>query len=142
MENLIQMLIPLIIVILTFVLGNSRRKTEQRRAERRSEADMSPDSETVLPPFMENFPFETEEAEAVMETDEANVPLVVEQPEPEPAKEPTVEPPPIPVDSRAPLPTKPVPATSLLNFSPQTFRQGIILAEILGRPKARRTRQQ
>lgn len=140
MENLIQMLIPLIIVILTFVLGNSRRKTEQRRAERKSETDMTPDSETVLPPFMENFPFETEEA--VMETDEADVPLVVEQPEPEPAKEPAAEPPPIPVDSRAPLPTKPVPTTSLLNFSPQTFRQGIILAEILGRPKARRTRRQ
>jgi len=142
MENLMQMLIPLIIVILTFVLGSSRRKTEQRRQDRKSEGDASPDSEIGLPPFMENFSFETEEAQPVMETNEADGPLVVAQPEPEPALEPVAKPPPMPVDSRTPLPTKPVPATSLLNFSPQTFRQGIILAEILGRPKARRTRQQ
>ena len=143
MENLMQ-LIPLIIVLLIFVLGSSRRKTGQRRQERNSEVDASPESEVGLPPFMENFPFATEEAQPVMETNEADVPLVGAQPEPEPepVKEPAVAPPPIPVDSRTALPTKPVPATSLLNFSPQTFRQGIILAEILGRPKARRTRQQ
>lgn len=141
METLIQMLITLIIVILTFVLGNSRRKTGQRRQERQSDVDASSDSEIVLPPFMANFPFETEEAQGVMETEQGDVPLVVEQPEPEPAKEPAAVPPPTPVDSRTPFPTRPAPATSLLNFSPQTFRQGIILAEILGRPKARRTRQ-
>lgn len=49
-------------------------------------------------------------------------------------------PPPIPVDSPSKLPPKPIPITSLLEMSQQTFRDGIILSEILGRPISLRGR--
>lgn len=49
-------------------------------------------------------------------------------------------PPPIPVDSPSKLPSKPIPITSLLEMSQQTFRDGIILSEILGRPISLRGR--
>lgn len=48
--------------------------------------------------------------------------------------------PPIPVDSPSRLPSKPIPITSLLEMSQQTFRDGIILSEILGRPISLRGR--
>ena len=48
--------------------------------------------------------------------------------------------PPIPVDSPSKLPSRPLPITSLLEMSHQTFRDGIILSEILGRPKCLRGR--
>ena len=48
--------------------------------------------------------------------------------------------PPIPVDSPSKLPSKPIPITSLLEMSQQTFRDGIILSEILGRPISLRGR--
>ncbi len=49
-------------------------------------------------------------------------------------------PPPIPVDSPSKLPSRPMPITSLFELSHQTFRDGIILSEILGRPKCLRGR--
>lgn len=49
-------------------------------------------------------------------------------------------PPPIPVDSPSTLPSKPIPITSLLEMSQQTFRDGIILSEILGSPISLRGR--
>lgn len=49
-------------------------------------------------------------------------------------------PPPIPVDSPSRLPSRPMPITSLFELSHQTFRDGIILSEILGRPKCLRGR--
>ena len=49
-------------------------------------------------------------------------------------------PPPIPVDSPSKLPSRPMPVTSLFELSHQTFRDGIILSEILGRPKCLRGR--
>ncbi len=52
----------------------------------------------------------------------------------------SVKNPPIPVDSPTKLPVKPLPITSLLEMSHQTFRNGIILSEILGRPKGLRGR--
>lgn len=48
--------------------------------------------------------------------------------------------PPIPVDSPTKLPSRPMPITSLLEMSHQTFRNGIILSEILGKPKGLRGR--
>lgn len=48
--------------------------------------------------------------------------------------------PPVPVDSVTKLPSKGTPVTSLLELSTQTFREGIILSEILGRPKVLRSR--
>ncbi len=51
-----------------------------------------------------------------------------------------VTPPPVPVENPTRLPSKRLPATSLLELSHQTFREGIILSEILGRPKGLRGR--
>lgn len=148
MESIIQMLAPLIIVILISVLSNSRRrKAQQQSAERARDESAMPESEDAPPPFMEDFPFATDLEQMIAQQDEEEVMPVMEAstpPEPEKA-DPVVEPsepqpPPVPVDS--PTGRRPVPATSLLNLSPQTFRQGIILSEILGPPKSRRTRQQ
>ena len=83
----------------------------------------------------------------ISQQDEEKVMPVVEEPAPSESEspDPVVEPPqpqPPPVPVESPTRTRSVPATSLLNLSPQTFRQGIILSEILGRPKSRRTRHQ
>ena len=138
MENLIQMLIPLLIVILTFVLG-SRRRREQGNAQREREENAMPDTETAPPPFMEDFPFETRLEDMILQENEVEETPVVEEPEPvtmqEPV-EPSPQPPPVPVESPAGI--RSIPGTALLEISPRTFRQGIILQEILGRPKARR----
>lgn len=143
MESILQMLGPLILVIVISILSSSRRrKAQQQKAERgRDERAMS-ESDNAPPPFMEDFPFETQQEQMVLQRDEEEVMPVAEEPaRPEPEKpDPVVETPqsqvpPVPVDS--PTRMRSVPATSLLDLSPQTFRQGIILSEILGRPKAR-----
>ena len=154
----LEALIPLIVFLLVMIFGGMRRRktpqqpaeNNQSPAENMSEVGTAQESEAVFPPFMENFEgFPTDEAELAQETvesDEADMPMVTEQSEPETVQEPApetkpIEPPPIPVDSRTSLPTKPVPITSLIDPSPETFRQGIILAEILGKPKTLRRRQ-
>ena len=153
----LEALIPIIIFLLIMIFGGMRRrKTDQRPAENNqsqtenmSEVDTAQESEAVFPPFMENFegfPSEPEMVEETVENTEADMPMVAAQSEPEPVQEPAperkpIEPPPIPVDSRTPLPTKPLPITSLIDPSPETFRQGIILAEILGKPKTLRMRR-
>ena len=147
MESIIQMLAPLLIVILISILSNSRRrKAQQRNAERQTDESAMAESDEAPPPFMEDFPFATQLEEMISQQDEEEVMPVAQEPaqpkpqSPDPVVEtPQPEPPPVPVDS--PTKTRSIPATSLLDFSPQTFRQGIILSEILGRPKARRTRR-
>ena len=147
MESIIQMLAPLIIVILISILSNSRRrKAQQRDAERKTDERAMSENEEAPPPFMEDFPFETQLEQMISQQDEEEVTPIAEEParlEPE-QSDPVVEapqpqPPPVPVDS--PTGRRSVPATSLLNLSPQTFRQGIILSEILGRPKSRSRRR-
>ncbi len=137
MENIIQMLIPLLIVILTFVLGNRQRRA-QRNVQRETEARAIPEDEVAPPPFMENFPFETQMEDMLLQQDEVEEPPIVEEPEPVAVQEPVEppQPPPVPVESPAGI--RSVPATSLLDLSPRTFRQGIILREILGQPRALR----
>ena len=150
MESILQALAPLLIVILISILGNSRRrKAQQRNIERQRDEgaardeSAAPESDDALPPFMQDFPFEMQ----MEEEDESEVMPVaaVESTPPEPEEpEPVVEtpqpqPPPVPVDS--PTGRRSIPATSLLDLSPQTFRQGIILSEILGRPKGRSRRR-
>ena len=147
MESIIQMLAPLIIVILISLLSNSRRrKAQQRNAERERDENTMAESEATPPPFMEDFPFETQLEQIIAQQDEEEVPPVAEEPtsaqpeQPDPTVEaPQPQPPPVPVDS--PTGRRSLPATSLLNLSPQTFRQGIILSEILGRPKSRGSRR-
>lgn len=141
MDNIIQMLIPLIVIILTFVLGNSRRRKEQRNTKAEKAENAMPDGENTPPPFMEDFPFETRLEDMILQQQEAveDTP-VVEEPEPvavqEPVETPQPQPPPVPVQS--PPGIRSMPATALLDLSPSTFRQGIILREILGRPRSRR----
>lgn len=156
MESIIQMLAPLIIVILISLLSNSRRrKAQQRNTERQQQRNMEgqthenamPENDAALPPFMEDFPFETELEQPVSQQEEAEVMPVAavestppESEQPDPVVEtPQPQPPPVPVDS--PTGRRPIPGTSLLQLSPQTFRQGIILSEILGRPKGRTRRR-
>lgn len=144
MESIIQMLAPLLIVLLISILSNSRRrKAQQRNAERKSDERAMSESDEAPPPFMEDFPFETQLEQMILQQDENEAAPVAEEPtspepeNPDPVVEtPRPEPPPVPVDS--PTSRRSVPATSLLNLSPQTFRQGIILSEILGRPKSRK----
>ena len=150
MEFNLQALIPIIVVLLIFIFsGSRRRKTEQRSPESNPKIDASPDSEVVLPPFMENFegfPSRTEFEDETVESSEEGIPMVVEQLEPEPVQELTpvrkpIKPLLVPVDSPTSLPTKPISAAFLLNPSLATVRQGIILAEVLGKPKGLRSRQ-
>ncbi len=153
MESIIQMLAPLLIVILISVLTNSRRKAQQQRTERAAEAGTGDTAmqqdDTAQPPFMSDFPFATELEQMMAEQSEAaeqeirraeeDSTAADTTPEP-PAETPAPEPPPIPVES--PRGIRPVPGTALLTISPATFRQGIILSEILGPPKTRRQRIQ
>ncbi len=136
-----------VILILSLVMRYSRqRKAQQQNAERRVEEN---DSEAAPPPFMEDFPFATELEQMMTQEDEDEteaVPAASEEPEPpapqeqaQPVENPRPQPPPVPVESPAGI--RSIPATSLLDLSPQTFRQGIILKEILERPRSRRTRR-
>ena len=147
MENILQLLGPLVIILLISILSNARRrKAQQQKVERGTDERAMSESDTAPPPFMEDFPFETQQEQMVLQRDEEEVMPVAEEPaRPEPEKpDPVVETPqsqvpPVPIDS--PTRTRSVPATSLLDLSPQTFRQGIILSEILGPPKARSRRR-
>ena len=144
MEGIIQILVPLAVVILSMVLSNSRRrKAQQMDAERKMEEGTlaESDGEASPPPFMEDFPFATELEQMLTQQDEDEMPAVSEEPEPQaveeppqPVENPRPQPPPVPVES--PYGIRSVPATSLLDLSPQTFRQGIILKEILERPRS------
>ena len=154
MEGIIQLLVPLVVVVLSLVLSNSRRrKAQQMDAERKMEEGTLAESEgeAAPPPFMEDFPFATELEQMLTQQDEGETderPAASEEPEPPAAEEPTqpVEnprPQSPPVPAKSPPGIRSVPVTSLLNLSPQTFRQGIILKEILERPRsgARRARR-
>ena len=152
MENIVNLAVMAVILILSLVVRSSRqRKTQQQNAERRVEENTlaESDGEAAPPPFMEDFPFATEleqmmmqededETEAVPETSEEPEPPAPQEPDP-PVEKPQRQPPPVPVESRPGI--RSVPVTSLLDLSPQTFRQGIILKEILERPRTRRTRR-
>ena len=156
-----QTLLYIVVAILFLVFSGLRRRrkpseqdpdpntTENIPQEINADVNVPSDSDIVLPPFMQNFEgsdpdagslqetIESETAELPMESEQAEL---VTEPEPEPQTQP-IEPPPVPVDAPTKLPTKPLPATSLIELSPETFRQGIILAEILGRPKGLRNRK-
>ena len=152
MENIVELAVMAVVIILSLVVRYSRqRKAQQQNAERRVEENTLPegDGDAAPPPFMEDFPFATELEQMMTQEDEDETeegPAAPEEPEPpapqepaQPAESPRPQPPPVPVESPAGI--RSVPATSLLNLSPQTFRQGIILKEILERPRSRRTRR-
>ena len=144
--RIITPLAVLIFVIYVIISANrSYKAIAKKKREGNSGVDASVSSEGDVPPFMENFeefPAETPLAQETVERAEGDIPSVAGQSAVETVQaEKQIEPPPVPVDSPTPLPTKPLPATSLLNLSPETFRQGIILKEILGRPKTLRSRR-
>ncbi len=144
--RIITPLAVLIFVIYVIISANrSYKAIAKKKAEGNSGGvDASVNSKTDFPPFMENFeelPAETTAAqETVGRAEDRSGTSGQSAPETVQAEK-QIEPPPVPVDSPTPLPTKPLPATSLLNLSPETFRQGIILKEILGRPKTLRSRR-
>ena len=152
MEGIIQLVAGLIIVILSLVLSNSRRRKAQQMDTQKKAGEgtlAESDGNAAPPPFMEDFPFATEleQMATQQDGDETDaMPAAAEEPEPPAPQEPTQpveesrpQPPPVPVKS--PVGIRSVPAISLLNLSPQTFRQGIVLKEILERPKFRQRRQ-
>ncbi len=143
-----RVILPLTILIFVIYVIISSNKAAKELERKKTEENNQVDNKDSLPPFRDDvkeFPPETELAHQTTEINEADIPIVAEQAEVEPVQDPIpetkpVEPPPVPVDSRTPLPTKPVPVTSLIDLSPDTFRRGVILAEILGRPKGLRRR--
>ncbi|MYA72856.1 hypothetical protein F4009_16285 [Candidatus Poribacteria bacterium] len=153
MENIVELAVMAVIIILSLVVRYSRqRKAQQQNAERRVEENThaESDGDVAPPPFMEDFPFATELEQMMAQEDEDEteaVPAASEEPKPPAPQDPAQpivenqrpQPPPVPVES--PTGIRSVPATSLLDLSPQTFRQGIILKEILERPRSRRTRR-
>lgn len=156
MEFNLEALIPIVLAILFIVFGGTRRRKQTQRPEQTPqmteqntlEVDTANDSDVVFPPFMNNFDEVTTETEVVQSNqtndEEMIAPTVTEQDEPVPEPTPERKPkdvPPIPVDSPSRLPSRRLPATSLIELNPETFRQGIILAEILGQPKTFRNRR-
>ena len=152
MEGIIQLVVGLVVVILSLVLSNSRRRKAQQMDTQKKAGEgtlAESDGDAAPPPFMEDFPFATEFEQMVTQQDEDEteaMPAAAEEPElpapqepTQPVEEPAPQSPPVPVESPAGI--RSVPATSLLNLSPQAFRQGIVLKEILERPKFRRTRR-
>lgn len=142
--------LAIVIFVIYVIISSNRAAKElaQRKSESKNRVDASIKSESVFPPIDENyeeFPSEVESTQETVGRTETDIPIVAGQSEEVKVQEivpdrKTIEPPSIPVDSRMPLPTKPLPATSLLDLSPDTFRRGVILAEILGRPKGLRRR--
>ena len=134
-----------IMIFVIYVIISSNRAVKelvQKKSEANNQVNASVKNESALPPFVEDyqrFSLETGSAQETVKNGEADMPMGAKQAEPKLERKP-IEPPPVPMDSRTLLPTKPLPVTSLIDPSPETFRQGIILAEILGRPKGLRRR--
>ena len=150
MEDLIR-LIPLIIIALFWVLGRSRKQRQQQ-----SEPEVMQESgpEITLPPWG-NLPMGDGKQPPQMEAPEM-FPIESKAPRAQPSSVPTIQstaPPPTPRRAQMMRETEPsmspggsdsrpseVPTIAGIPLSPQTFRQGIILSEILGRPKSLRRR--
>ena len=144
MEDLLQY-IPLILIALFSLLRVFRKKTRQQP---------EPDEQEVTLPLWDNFPA-TEDAsdEPLPEFLEIEKPSVAQEPvvqlpaveDSQPAHETTPS-----KSTQRPVPQpdggkgEPSPAQSVagtiagISLTPQTVRQGIILSEILGRPKSLR----
>ena len=124
MEEWIQLILFLIfgtIALLSRVL--SRRGSKE-------EPDALPEEEEVTLPPWGNVPMEEEEfpLPEFVEEETSAAP-------PEPSIQVAAEPPPVEEEAQS-LP--PIPTIAGIPLTPQTFRQGIILAEILRPPKSLR----
>jgi len=150
MEDLIR-LIPLIIIALFWVLGRARKQRQQQ-----SDPEVMQESEPkiTLPPWG-NLPMEEGKPPRQQGAPD-RFPIESEPFPASPPAVPTIQPtppPPMPHRVRAMQDTEPptsksgsdsptpkVPTIAGIPLSPETFRQGIILSEILGRPKSLRRR--
>ena len=134
MEEWIQLILFLIFgAIALFTRMLNRRSS-------REEPDVAQGEEEITLPPWGNVPME-EDAPLpdFIEVDEPETPIAP-SPEVQVASQPLrEEPPPAPPDSAAP---PVIPTIAGIPLSPQTFRQGIILAEILRPPKSLRGPQQ
>ena len=134
-DDLIQVILLIIfgvVALLGRVLG---RKKPQREPD-----DVVLEEEVTLPPWG-NLPMEEEEPfpyTVEPETPSVQPPPSFTMPAPkETPVEPELKPAPA-RESRADSSPPQAPTIAGIPLSPQTFRQGIILAEILGRPKSLR----
>ena len=146
-SKVIAPLIIMIFIIYVIISANREyKKIERKKSEAKNQDDVSVNREDAFPPFLENFSAELESVSDVEQTDKTETALVTEQFEPKHVKKTNPENKAqksllVPVDSPIQLPTKSVIATSLIDMSLDTFRQGIILAEILGKPKGLHSRR-
>ena len=141
MENILQMLGPLVIVLLIAILSNARRRKAQQ--QQLKEERMNVRCRRAIPHRLLSWKIFRSRRNRNRwfcgRTKKRLCRLPKEPARPEPRKArsscetPQSQVPPVPVDS--PTRMRSVPATSLLDLSPQTFRQGIILAEIPVLPK-------
>ena len=71
MENILQLLGPLVIILLISILSNARRrKAQQQKVERGTDERAMSENDTAPPPFMEDFPFETQLEQMALQRDE------------------------------------------------------------------------
>ncbi|MBI1928348.1 hypothetical protein HYR99_29405 [Candidatus Poribacteria bacterium] len=146
MEDLIR-LIPLIIIALFWVLGRARK---QRQQQSDPEVMQEREPEITLPPWG-NLPMEGGKPPRQQGAPD-RFSIESEPPSAQPPAVPTIQsttPPPMPHRVQAVREIEPptrksdtpqVPTIAGIPLSPETFRQGIILSEILGRPKSLRRR--
>ena len=130
--------IQLIVFIIFGAIALITRMLNRRGSK--EEPDTIPEEDEVTLPPWGNVPMEEEALPDFIEVDESQAPAapppeVQIAPQPEPTRAETPSPP----DSASP----PVaPTVAGIPLSPETFRQGIILAEILRPPKSLREPRQ
>ena len=128
MEEWIQLILFLIFGTIALV---SRMLSRRGSKE---EPDALPEEEEITLPPWGNVPMEEEEF-PVPEFVEEETP--VDPPEPEPAIQAASEPPPVEQETQTQSPPA-IPTIAGIPLTPETFRQGIILAEILRPPRTLR----
>ena len=131
MEEWIQLILFLIFGTIALV---SRMLSRRGSKE---EPDVLPEEEEVTLPPWGNVPMEEEEFPLPEFVEEEATPAA--PPEPPPVAEVATERPPVEEEAQPPPPT---PTIAGIPLTPQTFRQGIILAEILRPPKSLREPRQ
>lgn len=130
--------IQLIVFIIFGAIALITRMLNRRGSK--EEPDTIPEEDEVTLPPWGNVPMEEEALPDFIEVDESQAPAapppeVQVAPQSEPARAETMPPP----DSASPPVT---PTVAGIPLSPETFRQGIILAEILRPPKSLREPRQ
>ena len=133
MEEWIQLILFLIFGTIALV---SRMLSRRGSKE---EPDALPEEEEITLPPWGNVPMEEEEFPHPEFVEVEEAPAV--PPEPTPVVEGATERPPVEAETQAQSPS-PIPTIAGIPLTPQTFRQGIILAEILRPPRSFREPRQ